>query len=219
MELLQVTLRLLLALLCGGLLGVERGKKRRPAGLRTHILVCVGAALAMVTNEYICERYPMADASRMGSQVISGIGFLGAGTILVTGLQKIKGLTTAAGLWVDACIGIALGAGFYSGGIVTTALCMLANTLLKVFESRINANDRTIYIFVELADITCIGKFLKHAKSCGIQISELELGKAKTDGDHIGALMLLKAAHRTEHARMLEVLGEIEGVYYIEEIN
>ena len=204
MELLQVTLRLLLALLCGGLLGVERGKKRRPAGLRTHILVCVGAALAMVTNEYICERYPMADASRMGSQVISGIGFLGAGTILVTGLQKI---------------GIALGAGFYSGGIVTTVLCMLANTLLKVFESRINANDRTIYIFVELADITCIGKFLKHAKSCGIQISELELGKAKTDKDHIGALMLLKAAHRTEHARMLEVLGEIEGVYYIEEIN
>ena len=107
-------LRLLLALVCGGLLGLERGKKKRPAGFRTHMLVCVGSALAMITNQYMAEHYTGIDASRMASQVISGIGFLGAGTIMVTGLQKIRGLTTAAGLWVVACIGLAFGTGFYS---------------------------------------------------------------------------------------------------------
>ena len=83
----------------------------------------------MITNQYICAAYPGVDASRMGAQVISGIGFLGAGTIVVTGLQKIKGLTTAAGLWVVACIGLALGTGFYMGGIITTVLCIIINTL------------------------------------------------------------------------------------------
>ncbi len=218
-NLLSVTLRLLLALLCGGFLGIERGKKKRPAGFRTHMLVCVGAALAMITNQYICAAYPGVDASRMGAQVISGIGFLGAGTIVVTGLQKIKGLTTAAGLWVVACIGLALGTGFYMGGIITTVLCIIINTLLYMFENHINTNNRVFSVFVELQDVACIGRFLRHARENGIQVSEIEMGKARTDGEHIGALLMLKAAHRTQHERLLQILSQAEGVCYIEEIN
>ena len=98
----SIIARLCLAVLCGGIIGVERGRKGRPAGFRTHILVCLGSALAMMTNAYLIEYYGGGDPARLGAQVISGIGFLGAGTIIVTGRQQVKGLTTAAGLWASA---------------------------------------------------------------------------------------------------------------------
>ena len=129
----SVILRLFLAVLYGGIIGLERGASKHPPGFRTHILVCVGATLAMLTNQYICETglYSPADPSRLGAQVITGVGFLGVGTILVTGGQKIKGLTTAAGLWASACIGLALGIGFYSGAIAAGILVFVSLRFLK----------------------------------------------------------------------------------------
>ena len=119
----SIILRLSLAMIFGGIIGFDRGKKKRPAGFRTHILVCIGSALAMITNQYIVQVMGMGgDPTRLGAQVISGIGFLGAGTILVTGRQQVKGLTTAAGLWASACMGLALGIGFYEGAIIGCAL-------------------------------------------------------------------------------------------------
>ena len=115
----SITLRLGLAVLFGGIIGLERGANKHQAGIRTHILVCVGAALAMLTNQYIFESITtVTDPTRMGAQVISGIGFLGAGMILVTSRNKVKGLTTAAGLWASACAGLALGIGFYAGALI-----------------------------------------------------------------------------------------------------
>lgn len=110
-------MRLVFAAVCGGLIGLERELKGRPAGLKTFSLVCVGATLAMITNEYISVYVSggSGDAARMAAQVISGIGFLGAGTIIVTGVNQIKGLTTAAALWVTAALGITIGTGFYFG--------------------------------------------------------------------------------------------------------
>ena len=110
-------LRLVLATVCGGLLGFERTKKRRAAGIRTYILVCQGACAAMMTGQFVYLYVGSTDVSRIGAQVVSGIGFLGAGTILMTGYHKIRGLTTAAGLWATACMGLALGAGFYLGAL------------------------------------------------------------------------------------------------------
>jgi len=89
-------------MLLGGILGIERGRKYRPAGFRTYMLVCLGTTIVMLTNQYVYERYGGGDPVRMGAQVISGIGFLGAGTIIVTGHNQVKGLTTAAGLWAAA---------------------------------------------------------------------------------------------------------------------
>ena len=115
----SVIIRLTMATLFGGIIGLERGMKNRAAGFKTHILVCIGSTLAMLTNQYIIAYMnSSADPSRLGAQVISGIGFLGAGTILVTGKQQIKGLTTAAGLWASACMGLAIGVGFYEGAII-----------------------------------------------------------------------------------------------------
>ena len=109
--------RLTLATICGGLVGLERVKKRRPAGFRTYMLVCLGAALTMLISQYLYKSGQTTDLSRLGAQVINGVGFLGAGTVIVTGRQQIKGLTTAAGLWASACMGLAIGAGFYFGAL------------------------------------------------------------------------------------------------------
>ena len=121
-------IRMIFATICGGVIGLERGMKGRPAGLKTFSIVCVGATLVMVTNEYISIKVGgTGDAARMAAQVISGIGFLGACTIMVTGANQVKGLTTAAALWVNAAVGIAIGAGFYFGAIATTVLvCVIS---------------------------------------------------------------------------------------------
>jgi putative Mg2+ transporter-C (MgtC) family protein len=115
---LAIAIRILAAVIIGGFIGLERGLKNRPAGLRTYMLVCVGACIVMLTNQYMVQVYGTGDPVRMGAQVVSGIGFLGAGTIIVTRRNQIKGLTTAAGLWSAAGVGLALGIGFYEAALV-----------------------------------------------------------------------------------------------------
>mgnify|MGYP001108824559 CR=1 FL=1 len=112
----SVAFRMILACICGGIIGIEREYKHRPAGFRTHILICLGASMTTMTSQYLSlvMNYT-TDISRLGAQVISGIGFIGAGTIIVTKRQRVKGLTTASGLWTVAIVGLAIGAGFYEG--------------------------------------------------------------------------------------------------------
>jgi putative Mg2+ transporter-C (MgtC) family protein len=132
----EVLIRLGLACLLGGLIGMERERNKHPAGLRTHILVCVGSTLVMLCNLFIFEQYrglANIDPARFGAQVISGIGFLGAGTIIKEGLS-IRGLTTAASLWAVACLGIAVGTGFYAGAILTTSLVLIILIIFSRFE-------------------------------------------------------------------------------------
>ena len=128
-------LRMILAFVCGGLVGIEREYKRRPAGFRTHILVCMGAAMTTLTGQYLyLELNYQTDISRIGAQVIAGIGFIGAGTIIVSKRQRIKGLTTAAGLWATAIVGLSLGAGFYEGGIITAMLILIVELVMSQVE-------------------------------------------------------------------------------------
>ena len=129
MSFLAVTVRLALAVICGGIIGLEREYKRRPAGFRTHILICLGAAMTTLTSQYLClEMHFYTDVGRLGAQVIAGIGFIGAGTIIVTKRKQVKGLTTAAGLWASACLGLAIGAGFYSCAFISISSCSCACT-------------------------------------------------------------------------------------------
>lgn len=123
-------------MIVGGLIGFEREIGNRPAGFRTHTLVCVGSTLVMLTSQFIFEEYSgivNLDPARLGAQVISGIGFLGAGTILKLG-PRVRGLTTAASLWVVACLGLAIGAGYYWGAITATILVYITLILLKKVE-------------------------------------------------------------------------------------
>lgn len=134
-NILSICLRLLLAVIIGGIIGLNRAKTNHAAGFRTHILVCMGAAIVMMTNQYMVEVLQYAtDPARLGAQVVTGVGFLGAGTIVMRGRNEnkhIEGLTTAAGLWASACIGLAIGVGFYSAAVIGGIFLIITMTLLS----------------------------------------------------------------------------------------
>jgi len=218
-ELLTIFIRLSLAMICGGILGMERGKKNRPAGFRTYMLVCVGATLVMLTNQYLCELYGTGDPARLGAQVISGIGFLGAGTIIVTGRNRVKGLTTAAGLWADACLGLAIGVGFYSAAIIGGALILLAMSVLHRLDDRMVANARNVDLYMEFQKMSDLGAFMAKIKEFGMKISEIEMTKSNgTEDIGVAVLITLKLEKKKPHTEIIELLSQIEGVRYLEEI-
>ena len=146
----SITLRLVLAMIIGGIIGIERGKQGRAAGMRTHILVCLGATLASLIGYYSFAAIGTGDPLRIAAQVVSGMGFLGVGTILLKGRFQITGLTTAAGLWTTAAIGLALGAGFYVGALVTAVLAIITVTVVHFLEYRINKRYSRFGIYVEI---------------------------------------------------------------------
>ena len=150
LNLVTVTLRLILALLMGGTIGLERGKQGRAAGMRTHIFVCLGATLTTMIGYFSLFQNQTGEPLRVAAQVISGIGFLGVGTILIKGRFQITGLTTAAGLWCAAAIGIALGAGFYEGAIITFACSVLTVTIFWRVEYMLNKKYSRFGIYVEI---------------------------------------------------------------------
>ena len=146
-----VLIRLSLCVLVGGIIGMERGKQGRAAGMRTHILVCMGAALAAMMGFFITDVLELSgDPMRISAQVVSGIGFLGVGTIMLKGRFQITGLTTAAGLWCAAAIGLALGAGFYEGAIIAFLLTMATVTFLHKLEYKFIKHYRRFGIYVEI---------------------------------------------------------------------
>ena len=147
----SITVRLVLAMFMGGAIGLERGKQGRAAGMRTHIFVCLGATLTTMIGYYSLSQYNTGDPLRIAAQVISGIGFLGVGTILLKGRFQITGLTTAAGLWCAAAIGIALGAGFYEGAIITFVCSVLTVTTFWRVEYLLNKKNRRFGIYVEIS--------------------------------------------------------------------
>ena len=173
--LISIFLRLILGCLCGGIIGFERGHRGRAAGLRTHILVSLGACIVMITNQYlVLFMNPNADPARLGAQVISGIGFLGAGTIMITGRQ-ITGLTTAAGLWTAACIGLACGIGFYEGAIIATLFILFTMTVLHNWEDRSSHIVTQVDLLVELGKSSDISHLLEGVKACGARIQDIEV--------------------------------------------
>ncbi|HCI21918.1 MAG TPA: magnesium transporter MgtC [Clostridiales bacterium] len=153
-NLVSMLVRFAIALLGGGIIGMSRGKRQHAAGLRTHLLVCIGAASVMMTSLYQAQNLGVpGDAFRMPAQVVSGVGFLGAGSILVTGKRHVTGLTTAAGLWASACMGLAAGAGFYEGALLCTVLSVIAISVLYRLENLLGSKTAVIEIYIELKDV------------------------------------------------------------------
>lgn len=196
----SIFLRLVLAVVCGGIIGMEREFKRRPAGFRTHILICLGAALATMTSQFLfMNMHYYLDMARMGAGVVSGIGFMGAGTIIVTRHQRVRGLTTAAGLWVAAIAGLALGAGFYEGGIFTTVLTLMAELLFSRLEYRMLKNAAEFSLYAEYIDKACIEELLRLFREADMKI--VDMGIIHPDGSELNAcaiftLRLHKGTHQ-----------------------
>ncbi len=217
---LSIFVRLLLACICGGIIGFDRIKKRRPAGLKTHILVCIGAALAMITNQYIHNLYgPIADPARLGAQVISGIGFLGAGTIIVTGRQQVKGLTTAAGLWASATMGLAIGIGFYSAAIVGCVFIFVVMTVVQRIDNLIVAKSPVLELYVEFLDVEHVKAFIDLIKVHDIKILAIQLSEPSRYNSHgVGSLLTLQTTHNEQHEDIITLLSGLEGVLAVETV-
>lgn len=218
-NLFSTALRLVLAVIFGGIIGLERGANRHPAGFRTHILVCVGATLAMLTNEYICQIYGTGDPARLGAQVITGVGFLGVGTILVTGRHKIKGLTTAAGLWASACLGLALGIGFYSGAVIAAIVIFISLSLLPKIENHFYRKSRAIDLYIEIDSVEHFRDFIKHVRTVDAAFYETHLSQDNpvTKGGIAFHLSMILPKYM-DHSQAIDEFSHLEGVYIVEEI-
>lgn len=214
----SIIFRLTLAFLCGGLIGFNRERKRRPAGFRTHILVCIGSALVMITNQYTIDILGYSsDPNRLGAQVISGIGFLGAGTILVTGKQQVKGLTTAAGLWASACMGLAIGIGFYEGALICCVYIFGSMTLLHRLDKYVQSKTRLEDIFVEVNSDKAISSIIKLIQGNNIEISNIEILKTRNK-ETVGLNITLKYRDKNNRDGILALVGGVDEVIIVKKI-
>ena len=215
----SILFRLVLAMVLGGILGMERGRKRRPAGFRTYMTVCVASALVMTTSQYMMDYFGTGDPARLGAQVISGIGFLGAGTIIVTGRSQVKGLTTAACLWASACIGLAVGIGFYQGAIICTILIYLGMTVMHRIEWSMLSKARVMDFFAEFSSMQDVGRFIQMLRDHNITISDIQVNRREQNhGDLIGVVFNVKMEHPTSHSKMIEMFSGFDGIQFVEEI-
>ena len=225
----EILIRLLVATFCGGAVGIERGKKNRPAGFRTYILVCVGASLTMLLGEYMALMYPVwreaaqnlirSDFARFGAQVINGIGFLGAGTIIITGNQQVKGMTTAAGLWASACMGIAIGSGFYTGALIGCVLIIATTAVFSKLEAFILSRSRNINLYVEFGHTDDLTRIMECLRERNVRIYDVEFIKAKnSDSKHPAAILSLQLPKKATHAAIITAIASNEAVKLIEEL-
>ncbi len=205
---LAVLLRLVVALVLGGLIGIERGGSKHDAGLRTHIILCLGAASVMILSELLTLRFgQVTDITRLGAQVISGIGFLGVGSIIVTG-NKVRGLTTAAGLWTTACVGLVIGAGFLEVATTIVLLMMFTMYVLRPLTVKIQSYSTTFTLTA--ASERNISEILNDLSQLGYEILSV---KTKSDISNI----CVRTDDRTGKNELLSALMNVEGITSVSE--
>lgn len=226
-----VVLRLLLAALTGGLIGLERTRKQRAAGFRTYMLVCIGAALTLLLGQYQYTMYAgpwqalvshidaSPDVSRYGAQVVNGIGFLGAGTIIFTGRREVLGLTTAAGLWASACVGLAIGAGFYEAAVFAMLLIALAMRLLSRMESVIVKRIRNINLYVEFDSVRALGDVITRFKTMDVRIYHVDIDtEGKSDSFSKSAVFYIRMYKQIPHEDMISAVAALPCVRAVYEL-
>lgn len=215
----SVLLRLVLAMLLGGFIGIERERKGRAAGFRTHILICLGAAMTTLTSQYIIfELGQSADPSRMGAQVIAGLGFIGAGTVIVIKRRQIKGITTAAGIWTAGIVGLCCGSGFYEGAVVAAILVLLVEVVFAKLEEWLISKHTLLNVCVEYSDSGKLGEIVDAVKRGGSSILGLEVRNG--DGEDIKhcAVFSLRLPRKHTYENLSASLFKIKGVTSVQEL-
>lgn len=217
----SIPVRIAVAALLSGFIGMERGLKNLAAGFRTYMLVCIGSCMIMMINQYIFQAFGSGDPTRMGAQVVSGIGFLGAGSIIVTSHNKIKGLTTAAGLWASACLGLAIGIGLYEAALAGGIAVFLILTLLHTWEDHFRRRTKVLTLYLELLPDMGIGDFLRQARE---QEQELTFSNIQIEGEKaysrnsVCFICTVKGRNRKKREEILNALKEIQSILYLEEL-
>lgn len=216
---LSIVMRFLLATVAGAVVGYTRGKSQHAAGLRTHILVCIGAAGTVIMSEYLTSvRGFEGDIARIPAQVVSGIGFLGAGSIIVTGRNHVTGLTTAAGLWASACMGLAAGAGFYSGTFVMCLLIFLVLEILYKVDKHYIRNSKQMFLYIETDKNVRVGMILSMLHENKVQVYSFDhfgTDTAECTGYRLNLEIENTLLHRED---LITMVSDIPSVVYVSEI-
>lgn len=214
----EIILRLFLSAILGGLIGMDREKLEWAAGLRTHMLVCLGSTLAMIVSSFgfddiLGQSGVVLDPSRVASLVISGIGFIGAGTILFLKRRVIYGLTTAAGLWTVAAIGLAVGGGMYAAAVATTLITLLVLIGVKKIETKFFSNDKkdlSIRLHFQHAAIS-LKTVSEVLEEHGVSLGEITLTQQENAQDEL-EIVLDKSADRKKIMAAIDQLKTLEGI-------
>ena len=219
-NIISVIVRLMLSTFAGAIIGLERRLHGKSAGVKTFSLVCLGSSLVMVTNEFLMDSYPSGDVARLGAQVISGVGFLGVGTIIITGRNYVKGLTTAASLWTTACLGIAFGSGYIAAGLIALLFVFLIMTVLSGIGRRADAYTPYIHLYLEIGREAGIEVLYDYVQENDFRISSIDKQQKLAINDKDLSLLVEIDLHkRVNHAEIVEALSKLEAVHYIEEIH
>ena len=214
-----ILLRLLLAFGVGAILGAERATKSHAAGLRTYILVSLASCVCMLVNLMLFQR---ADTARIPAGVLTGIGFIGAGTIITTSRQQIRGLTTAAALWASGCTGLAFGAGLYTIGFIATILIIFVVMFMHSIEGKLQKNVRMFDVHVELKDSSKLTEFLTFLRDKNLEIKSITLDPAyENSGLSVYSITLHSLGNKNEflkESQVIELVNNLDYVNYCEAI-
>ena len=214
---LSIVLRLLFSVVTGTVIGLDRAIKRRGAGIKTHVLVSLGSALVMMTGQFIQLNYEgTMDVARLGAQLISGVGFLGVGTIIVTGQHQVKGLTTAAGLWACACIGLAVGIGFIDGALLALFFVIFSFKVLSKIDNIVQNRSRYYDLYIEFPTNKCVSLFINELHNQEVKIISFELGDSKINGEGTNAILSIQLKNRKQNKTIFSDLRQMDCVKYME---
>lgn len=218
MDTIPTIVKLLLAVFCGGILGIERTRKRRAAGVRTYSMVCLGATVVMMIGISIFNLTGIGDPARLGAQVISGIGFIGAGAIIVTGYHEIKGLTTAAGIWAAACLGLAIGAGYYQVAVLS---CLLLYSIMHfgaIFQDKLLMNIKRLRIYAAFDKADNITEFMIRAQEQELIVQDCEYLNGPGCDAAISVMLTLKVPNSMDNQEAINILSNSSGVLFATKI-
>ena len=215
----SLLIRMLLAMFCGCVIGAERESKRRPAGLRTHILICLGASMTTLTSQYLCYKMGYyTDIGRMGAQVIAGIGFIGAGTIITTRRRHIKGLTTAAGLWAAAVVGLSIGAGFFEIGVIATVAILIVEALLVKLEYFLLKHTPEIILYFEYDETASLETVLQICRQHELEVQYMEFMREISEDRKACLILKLRLNKECPVTDLLTKFREINGMAVVESL-
>ncbi len=212
----NIAIRIIAATLLGGIIGLDRGMKHRGAGTKTITVVCLGATLVMLTEQYIQIHFPgLANMNRMAAQVISGVGFIGVGTIIVS-RHRVRGLTTAATLWASACVGLAVGIGFVEGGVCVTAMMLLSLHVLPHVERFAARHSHYCNVFLELEESRDLHAVLQELREAGVVIDSTDMSEARDPGAGISVHMVLYLKKTAGRGKVYDILMKSDKVVSVD---
>ena len=218
LTLFSVIIRMVVAFFIGGLIGTEREIKKKSAGLKTHTLICVGAATTTLTSQFLVYNLGMnTDIARLGAQVVAGVGFIGAGIIFVSRGRRVKGLTTAAGIWLCAIIGLCIGAGYYEAAVSAAILEIIIEWGIGVLELKHFRGTMTETVYIVYTNDDAIKKVKAYFNDLDIHIINTKVPEGSHHKDYFEVEYEISLQRKITLSDVLTDVAAIEGVISIEE--